>query len=169
MVAYRKHWKAGPKHFDYKRGDNCNPRRFALVGRPQIGKTGAYLHFVYLMWKAITANAVPDQPPIKPPVPIATKVKILVRKQIVEPETIDENMGEFPNYEIMEAQKLDPKKNSPGKYGDRSDLDDCVGLVCNSGKGTEASNSCQGERYDWKTWQRQPCPRCPRTKQRVHG
>eukprot|EP00873_Tetraselmis_striata_P014894 jgi/Tetstr1/435158/TSEL_002615.t1 len=56
MTVYRKHWRAGPKHFDHGKraaGDAAwlaNPRRFLLAAAPQIGKTGAFLHLVYLLW-----------------------------------------------------------------------------------------------------------------------
>eukprot|EP00658_Telonema_sp_P-2_P015142 TRINITY_DN1580_c0_g1_i11.p1 TRINITY_DN1580_c0_g1~~TRINITY_DN1580_c0_g1_i11.p1 ORF type:complete len:1156 (-),score=118.62 TRINITY_DN1580_c0_g1_i11:494-3961(-) len=121
LSAYRESWEAGPKHFDYHRGTVPNPRRFVLVGRPQIGKTGAYLHLVYLMWKAITSKALTDAPP-KPPEPPPKKVIIrVICKPRNEEAPADGNMNEFPRYDIMEAQKFEPRKPSPGKYGDPSD------------------------------------------------
>lgn len=57
MTKYRKHWRAGPKHFDhgrFKARDDewvANPRRFLLAAAPQIGKTGAFLHLIYLLWQ----------------------------------------------------------------------------------------------------------------------
>ena len=55
--VYRQHWQATPKHFDedrqHKDGWTKNLRRFLLFGLPQIGKTGAYLHLIYLLWEAI--------------------------------------------------------------------------------------------------------------------
>eukprot|EP00729_Bicosta_minor_P021501 gene21501-21293_t len=56
-ACYREHWNATDKHFDFegaKQNDWCNnPRRFLLFGRPQIGKTGAFLHLIFLLWKEI--------------------------------------------------------------------------------------------------------------------
>jgi hypothetical protein len=61
LEVYRQ-WHAGSKHFDsqWSAEEPCttlqataerqNPRRFLLIGRPQIGKTGAFLHLAYLLW-----------------------------------------------------------------------------------------------------------------------
>ena len=54
--SYRGCWEAAA-HFDKGRrggGKGCdNPRRFLLFGRPQIGKTGAFLHLIYLLHKKV--------------------------------------------------------------------------------------------------------------------
>ena len=80
---YRQHWSAGRKHFDHgmqasSNGTSTsqawvhNPRRFALVAAPQIGKTGAFLHLVYLLWsKHAPAPGVPIPPPVTPQQPKA--------------------------------------------------------------------------------------------------
>ena len=44
-----KSWIAGKEHCDYGNiGQRGN--RYLLVGRPQIGKTGAFMHLAYLIW-----------------------------------------------------------------------------------------------------------------------
>jgi len=37
-----------------------NPRRFLLIGRPQIGKTGVFLWLVWLMWKQYNTSSAAD-------------------------------------------------------------------------------------------------------------
>jgi len=49
LTTYRKHWMACEGHYDYNNWDMCD-RRFLLVGHPQCGKTGAYLHLIGLLW-----------------------------------------------------------------------------------------------------------------------
>jgi hypothetical protein len=51
LKVYREEWKAAEKHYDFDNGtDNQSPRRFLLIGRPQIGKTGAFLRLLKLLW-----------------------------------------------------------------------------------------------------------------------
>ena len=50
LSTYRKFWKGNVEHYDYGNNDTCD-HRFLLVGRPQIGKTRAFLHLVYLLWR----------------------------------------------------------------------------------------------------------------------
>ena len=40
-----------------------DPRQFLLFGRPQIGKTGAFLYLIYLCWKECSAQKVSDPEP----------------------------------------------------------------------------------------------------------
>eukprot|EP00658_Telonema_sp_P-2_P066601 TRINITY_DN55588_c0_g2_i1.p1 TRINITY_DN55588_c0_g2~~TRINITY_DN55588_c0_g2_i1.p1 ORF type:complete len:339 (-),score=29.22 TRINITY_DN55588_c0_g2_i1:187-1203(-) len=58
--VYRACWQTKRGHFDYGGKDKPrwidNPRRFLLFGLPQIGKTGAYLHLLYLLWKAVKGS-----------------------------------------------------------------------------------------------------------------
>ena len=95
---YRKHWSAGPKHFDHGKLASTtgastslsmwlhNPRRFALVAAPQIGKTGAFLHLVYLLWsKHAPAPGVPIPPAIPPQQPKDEEVDLM------EPETEEDD------------------------------------------------------------------------------
>jgi hypothetical protein len=66
MDNYRKYWMASDKHFDHN-GSNydhernesakwVNPRRWALVAEPQVGKTGTYQYLIYLLWKHFQSN-----------------------------------------------------------------------------------------------------------------
>ena len=75
ISCYRRCWKAA-SHFDQGRRprpicdeDMCeNPRRFLLFGRPQIGKTGAFLHLILLLWREINGQALaPTAPKPEPP------------------------------------------------------------------------------------------------------
>ena len=67
LKFYRTHWKAKSEHYDYG-NKKQNARRFLLVGRPQIGKTGAYLHLVYLLWKEYGREVkVPEPEDVEPP------------------------------------------------------------------------------------------------------
>jgi hypothetical protein len=133
-AVYREHWQAKDTHFDWHghtvnpnpREDWCsNPRRFLLFGRPQIGKTAAYQHLIYLLWKEFFDEKDAPKGTIEP----------------VEDEDSDDgdgadedndNMGLYPKYNVMEKQPFDDritcvcgkppgcKMHSPGrgKYGD---------------------------------------------------
>jgi hypothetical protein len=134
--AYRKNWnvKKGTKkdkaHFDIgrtnKESGKDNPRRFLLMGKPQIGKTGVFLHTIKLLWNAlgcvgsqreiIEIDPGPFLPPSPPP-------KLYSINQ--------DNQGVYPKFDIMAEQAFDgdPKDCThekpctncaprPGKYGD---------------------------------------------------
>lgn len=71
--CYRNHWRAKSCHFDDggKKSDGwCdNPRRFLLFGRPQIGKTGVFLHLAQLLWNATegcAAGPAQEEPQLVP-------------------------------------------------------------------------------------------------------
>jgi hypothetical protein len=96
---YRKYWSAGAKHFDHDRREAKNKRRFLLMGRPQIGKTGAFLHLVYLLWKTINPkSALPPPEPVPVPEPLP-------------PEPLPDpnpkvNMDVYPSFELMQKEKF---------------------------------------------------------------
>ena len=58
----KNHFDCGYKNEsgDVVEGWADNPRRFLLVGRPQIGKTGAFLWLIYRMWQGVRDAAVGD-------------------------------------------------------------------------------------------------------------
>jgi hypothetical protein len=94
VACYRRYWgpssekKNTPGHFDHpelrpketvakdqhgtyvETSWKGNPRRFLLFGRPQIGKTGAFLHLIYLLWEKI------EKPHLSPPDEIEVPVGI---------------------------------------------------------------------------------------------
>ena len=48
LSTYFNFWDANTEHYDNKNRAICD-RRFLLVGGPQIGQTGAFLHLVHLL------------------------------------------------------------------------------------------------------------------------
>jgi hypothetical protein len=132
--AYRLNWDARKStkkdkgHFDYERTTATgkdNPRRFLLMGKPQIGKTGVCLHTIKLLWDAL--GCVGSQPerkeidlgPLPPPIP--------------PPLPDPANRGVYPEFDVMVKAGCrfdgDPKDcmhekpctkcaPRPGKYGD---------------------------------------------------
>jgi len=117
LSTYRKFWKANIEHYDFGNNATCE-RRFLLVGRPQIGKTGAFLHLVYLLWQEygrevqmtdpeeiqLPSDAFSDPPEDTP----------------VSKEEETQNMGLYPNFEYMQGQTFYDKPGA-GKYGDPKD------------------------------------------------
>jgi len=65
---YRSIYTPIDKHFDRKHAAEPewmdNPRRFLLVGRPQIGKTGVFLWLSWLLWKQLNNTAVDAAPAV---------------------------------------------------------------------------------------------------------
>ena len=52
LAVYQNHWIAGKDHVDHENDPkNKFPNRYLLVGRPQIGKTGVFLHLGYKLWQ----------------------------------------------------------------------------------------------------------------------
>ncbi len=109
------------KHFDLQaqkiKDWKDNPRRFLLVGLPQIGKTGAFLWLSKLLWDEVGGTQkrrprlplLPDPIPNPGPSPLPEQPipKILSKK----------NVREYPDYsEMLEEQMKD--KPGRGKYGD---------------------------------------------------
>eukprot|EP01047_Picozoa_sp_COSAG01_P049324 COSAG01_NODE_4882_length_4653_cov_5.709550_2_plen_850_part_00 len=105
-TKYREHWKATKPHFDAgnqsKAGWIQNPRRFLLFGLPQIGKTGAYLHLIYLLWGAVGGSTEPQEVEVDPD---------------PEPEDDDvgedDNMGPYPDFHSLKKLQF-PKANTVG-------------------------------------------------------
>ena len=54
LKPYFQHWVAGKDHVDSKnQGNKKFKNRFLLYGRPQLGKTGVFLHLGYLIWQKV--------------------------------------------------------------------------------------------------------------------
>eukprot|EP01047_Picozoa_sp_COSAG01_P029643 COSAG01_NODE_2039_length_8573_cov_13.642672_1_plen_2500_part_00 len=93
--VYRHDWQPKTDHFDFRGSSECterrtdwcdNYRRFLLHGRPQIGKTGAYQHLLYLLWEATAGrSSYSPGPPPEAPLPIEC----------------ERNPPEFPCYESL--------------------------------------------------------------------
>jgi hypothetical protein len=73
--VYRKYWKCADReavaqrHYDWKKYGLC-ANRFLLQGRPQIGKTGAFLHLIKLLFDSVHGTSGPKFLPLVPrPVP----------------------------------------------------------------------------------------------------
>jgi len=67
-AEYRAIYVPVEKHFDHKHaaepGWKDNPRRFLLVGRPQIGKTGVFLWLAWRLWERFNTTAVEAAPEV---------------------------------------------------------------------------------------------------------
>eukprot|EP01043_Picozoa_sp_COSAG02_P048824 COSAG02_NODE_4840_length_4918_cov_35.030712_1_plen_1132_part_10 len=119
--TYRTNWDAGEGNADYKPDDPAiwrdNPSRFALVGRPQIGKTGVFLHLIYLLYQVV-------QPPAQS-IDIPTD-----DSDHSEDDSDDERPGaagdkdslvrlsKFPNYRWLKDMKFDKSKHRPSNEAD---------------------------------------------------
>jgi hypothetical protein len=116
LTFYRKHWKAGEEHYDFE-NVAVNERRFLLVGRPQIGKTGAFLHLVELLWNRFGCKdlKLPDPVLVDSPDPGNSDPD-------PDPNPITEmeqrkNMLLYPDFDFMKATDFHDQPSS-GKYGD---------------------------------------------------
>ncbi|GAA6081175.1 GREB1-like protein isoform X1, partial [Tachysurus ichikawai] len=52
-LYYRQWTKAQPQHADYSAAGAAHPRRLLLSGPPQVGKTGAYLQFLRILFRML--------------------------------------------------------------------------------------------------------------------
>ena len=52
LDPYRRKWIASEKNCDLGNKETCG-NRYMLVGRPQIGKTGVFLHLGWLLWQRV--------------------------------------------------------------------------------------------------------------------
>ena len=50
LKPYRQRWEAAEKSCDFQ-NEETYPNRYILFGRPQIGKTGVFLHLAFLLWE----------------------------------------------------------------------------------------------------------------------
>ena len=81
-AVWRRHWRATTKHFDAdgqdKDGWTDNSRRLLLFGLPQIGKTGAYLHLIYLLWEAVGGSTEPEDVEVRGKIEVNVNHLLLV-------------------------------------------------------------------------------------------
>ena len=117
LSTYRNYWKANIEHYDFENEDICD-RRFLLVGRPQVGKTGAFLHLVYLLWREYGREVqMTDPEEIQLP---ADSFGDPPEDVLVSTEEESQNMGLYPNFDYMQGQTFYDKPGA-GKYGDPKD------------------------------------------------
>ena len=50
LKPYRQRWEAAEKSCNFQ-NEETYPNRYILFGRPQIGKTGVFLHLAFLLWE----------------------------------------------------------------------------------------------------------------------
>jgi len=114
LSTYRIFWKVNVEHYDYGNKDDCD-RRFLLVGRPEIGKTGTFLHLVYLLWREYGREVqMTDPEEIQLP---ADSFADPPENVLVTTEEELQNMGLYPNFDFMQGQTFYDKPGA-GKYGD---------------------------------------------------
>ena len=101
-ISYRINWRPKKDNCDFERDGlawSNNPRRFALVGRPQIGKTGVFLHLSYLLHQRLGITQVDSRSDTTPLEPDPADP---------EPEpvgpVVSENMGPYPCYKYMQNE-----------------------------------------------------------------
>jgi hypothetical protein len=118
LKIYRTHWKAKSGHYDYENAAP-NARRFLLVGRPQIGKTGAFLHLVYLLWRKYGREVkLPEPENVEPP--DATEDPDQDQPSFyMDEEKI--NMDTYPNFQFMREKIKFRDEPGRGKYGNPRD------------------------------------------------
>ena len=118
MGVFQENWKAGKDHCDLE-NQKTFQNRYLLIGRPQIGKTGVFLHVAYSLWK------------------LSGKGPTQERTQIMEIEECDEsdeedeggteartrrpglmtNMQQYPCFDALVKLKLG-KATPSTRYGD---------------------------------------------------
>jgi hypothetical protein len=149
LTAYREHWQAGRQSVDWhghpenpdRCTDWCSPQHFLLFGRPQIGKTGAFLHLVFLLHRHIRGEMIDVE-----------------GLDMTEPDDSNEgdggenNMAAWPIYSAMEPLRFDDSAGA-GKYGDPKDDDVWDWYVTDARKDkhpTAHENSTAGKKREKK-------------------
>ena len=132
LDPYRKKWVASEKNCDLGNKETCR-NRYMLVGRPQIGKTGVFLHLAFLLWQKV------GSPPFSGP-EMEKSDKIII-ENCEEDEEEDEIRGssgssgtpgkgkefldpalmsEFPDFGHIRSKTL-LRPNPSKRYGDPND------------------------------------------------
>jgi hypothetical protein len=132
LKVYREAWKAAKEHYDFDNGtDNQNPRRFLLIGRPQIGKTGAFLRLLELLWDWCSSGQVQEPlPEPEDPDELYSRNPVLYEKRRQDESSDDDDGGQewdatkshglYPDFSSLNSEKF-VDKPSTGKYGDPRD------------------------------------------------
>ena len=132
LDPYRRKWIASEKNCDLGNKETCR-NRYMLVGRPQIGKTGVFLHLGWLLWQRV------GSPPFTGP-EMENAARILV-ENCEEDEEEDEDggssgswgrseksrsflnpvlMSEYPDFGHIRGKTL-LRPNPSKRYGDPND------------------------------------------------
>ena len=119
LKPYQK-WVACGSHWDVGNTSTAD-NRYLLVGRPQIGKTGVFLHLALLLWRAAgkpqyTSPTCEDAPIVE--IELATS-EDEEEGTAEEPNTLM-NMEAFPDFNVMKDLKLE-KCSVSSRYGDPND------------------------------------------------
>jgi hypothetical protein len=138
LEVYRDEWKAAKEHYDFDNGtDNQSPRRFLLIGRPQIGKTGAFLRLLELLWDWCSSGQVREPlPEPEDPDELYSRNPGLYEKRRQDPSEegssssddddggqgwdATRSHGQYPDFSSLNSEKF-VDKPSTGKYGDPRD------------------------------------------------
>ena len=126
LTVYQKHWNAGKKHYDLENSKTFN-NRYLLIGRPQIGKTGVFLHIAYSLWtlcgkplftgplqkrRVIEVEEGEDEDEDEEEEPKETKAKTRLPNL--------RNLQEYPSYDDLKMLRLE-KATVSARYGDPND------------------------------------------------
>ena len=118
LKPYRK-WIAGKDHCDNGNTEEFS-NRYLLIGRPQIGKTGVFLHLAYLLWQ--TAGRFRFTGPSHEHAPLVELEESNDKEDEDELEDTSAaesfaNMQEFPDLDTLKQSKL-AKCEVSARYGD---------------------------------------------------
>ena len=114
LKPYKK-WTACGKYWDVGNTELLN-NRYLLVGRPQIGKTGVFLHLALLLWRA--AGSPKFTSPTFEEVDIELPATDEDDDEVIDPR-IRDNMEPFPDFNMMKEMTLEKCPKS-SRYGDPS-------------------------------------------------
>ena len=119
LVPYQK-WRACGKHWDVGNTSRAQ-NRYLLVGRPQIGKTGVFLHLARLLWEEIgKPEFTSPTSEMDPIVELEQPEEDDDEEEIGDPPADLKNMDQFPDFNIMKEMNLERCRPSP-RYGDPYD------------------------------------------------
>ena len=120
LVPYQK-WRACDKHWDFQNTETAD-NRYLLVGRPQIGKTGVFLHLALLLWELVggpqfSSPASEQMPLVELEIPGEDEEE---EEGVDGPPVALMNMWEYPDFNIMRGMKLERCQPS-SRYGNPHD------------------------------------------------
>ena len=96
-------WAACGKHWDVGNTEKAE-NRYLLVGRPQIGKTGVFLHLAFLIWREVGSPEFTS--PAFEEVEIIQPVESEDRDEVISPQVLA-NMEPYPDFNVMKKLVLE--------------------------------------------------------------